>query len=31
MVVFMDEGFFGPTAEVLSKESMTSPLTWEVM
>ena len=32
LVVFRDEGTFGPTTEeVLSKESRMHPLTWEVM
>jgi len=31
LVVFRDEGTFGPTTEVLSRESRMHPLTWEVM
>jgi len=31
MVVFGDEGTFGHTAEMLSRESRTNPLTWEVI
>jgi len=30
-VIFRDEGTFGPTTEMLSRESRTKPLTWEVM
>jgi hypothetical protein len=28
---FRDEGTFAPTTEILSRESRTNPLTWEVM
>ena len=31
MVVFTDEGTFEPTIQILSRESRTNPLTWEVM
>jgi len=31
LVVFRDEGTFGPTPELLSRESRMHPLTWEVM
>jgi hypothetical protein len=31
LVVFKDEGTFGPTAEELCRESRTHPLTWKVM
>jgi len=31
LVVFGDEGTFGPIAEMLSRGSRTNPLTWEVM
>ena len=31
MVVFRDEGTFGPTTEILNKGSKSNPLTWEVM
>jgi len=31
MVVFRDEETFEPTTEMLSRESRTNPLTWEVM
>ena len=31
LVILRDEGTFGPTAEMLSRESKTHPLTWAVM
>jgi hypothetical protein len=31
LVVFGDEGTFGPTTVMLSRKSWTNPLTWEVM
>jgi len=31
LVVFGNEGTFGPTAGMLSRESRTNPLTWEIM